>query len=82
MSDNGKRVMERIIERIPEIKNENVLKSIGLIIGDCAVDENGEERADWIMHIIYQLVANAGLEELKSIYSFSRGLCGERHVSA
>jgi hypothetical protein len=52
MSDNGKRVMERIIERMPEIKNENVLKSIGLIIGDCAVDENGEERADWIMHII------------------------------
>ena len=52
MSDNGKRVMERIIERKPEIKNENVLKSIGLIIGDCAVDENGEERADWIMHII------------------------------
>ena len=52
MSDNGKRVMESIIERMPEIKNENVLKSIGLIIGDCAVDENGEERADWIMHII------------------------------
>ena len=59
----------------------NVLKNIGLIIGDCAVDENGEERADWIMHIIYQLVVNSGIDELKAIYSFSRGLCKDMEVS-
>ena len=44
MSDDGKRVMDCIIERMPDIENENVLKSIGLIVGDCAVDDNGNER--------------------------------------
>ena len=37
MSNDGKRVVDCIIERMPDIENENVLKSIGLIIGDCAV---------------------------------------------
>lgn len=82
MSKDRKRVMDSIIERMPDIENENVLKSIGLIVGDCAVDDNGNERADWIFHIIYQLVANAGIDELKAIYSFSRGLCKDMEVSA
>lgn len=56
MSNDGKRVMESIVKRMSDIENENVIKSIGLIIGDCAVDDNGNERADWIFHIIYQLV--------------------------
>ena len=82
MSNDGKRVMESIVKRMSDIENENVIKSIGLIIGDCAVDDNGNERADWIFHIIYQLVANAGMNELKAIYSFSRGLCKAEEVSA
>ena len=82
MSKDGKRLMEFIIDKVPKVENESVLKSIALIMADCEVDDNGDERADWIHGIIGQLVANEGLEELKTTYYFLIGLLGEGQVLA
>lgn len=71
MSDR-EQVRNSIIERLAEIKNDNVLRSIILVMGDYAVSENGEERANYITAILFSIIGCTEIKSLSKIYSFAK----------
>lgn len=77
MSKEGKQARNSIIANVAEIENENVLRSIVLIMGDYAVNENPDERASYLTPILYRLVTMADCKTLQSVYSFVDALCAE-----
>lgn len=75
MSKEGIQARNSIIANVKEIENENVLRSMVLVMGDYVVNENGDERASYITPILYRLVANADCSILESVYLFVDALC-------
>ena len=63
-----------IIERLAEIENDNVLRSIVLVMGDYAVSKDGEKRANYITAILFSVVSCTEIENLSKIYSVAKAL--------
>lgn len=78
MSKEGMQARDAIIANMGKIENENVLRSIVLVMGDYTVNENGDERASYITPILYRLVARADCSILESVYLFVDALCAEQ----
>lgn len=77
MSEEGKQTRNAIISNIAEIENENVLRSMILIMGDYKVNENADERAGYLTPILYRLVTMADCKILRHVYSFVDAICAE-----
>lgn len=76
MSDREK-AKKSIAEHVGEIENDNVLRSMIFVMGDYMVSDDGEERANYIMPIIRNLVCNADRKALECVYSFVSSYCAE-----
>lgn len=77
MTKEGIQARSAIIENVAGIENENVLRSIALIMGDYVVSEDGTERANYITPIIFRIVAKADLNTLEHIFLFVDAICKE-----
>lgn len=75
MSEEGKQARKAIISNVVEIENENVLRSMILIMGDYKVSENADERAGYLTLILYRLVTIANCKVLRHVYSFIDAIC-------
>ena len=77
MTKEGIQARNAIIANVADIENENVLRSIVLIMGDYAVRERevAEERANYITPILFRLVAKADCKTLEHIFLFVDALC-------
>lgn len=76
MSEREK-AKKSIAEHVGEIENDNVLRSMIFVMGDYMVNEDGAERANYIMPIIRNLVCNADHKALECVYSFVHAFCAE-----
>lgn len=79
MTKDGKKARSAIIANVADIENENVLRSIFLILGDYKVRENADERADYITPILYRLVTSADCEILKKVFLFVDAICKDKN---
>lgn len=77
MSKEGIQARNAIIKNVADIENENVLRSIALIMGDYVVSEDGTERANYITPIIFRLVTKADCKTLEHVFLFVDALCEE-----
>lgn len=75
MSKEGIQARDIIIANMERIENENVLRSIVLIIGDYLVSEDADERASYLTPILYRLVTKADCNILESVYAFVDAFC-------
>ena len=71
MNDTEK-ARKSIIEHLAEIKNDNVLRSIILVMGDYAVSKDGDERANYITAILFSIIGCEKIENLIKIYTVSQ----------
>lgn len=75
MSKEGIEARNIIIANVRQIENENVLRSMVLVMGDYAVNEDGDERASYLTLILYRLATKADCSILESVYAFVDALC-------
>lgn len=71
MNDTEK-ARKSIIEHLAEIKNDNVLRSIILVMGDYAVSKDGDERANYITAILFSIIGCEKIENLIKIYTVAK----------
>ena len=71
MNDTEK-ARKSIIEHLAEIKNDNVLRSIILVMGDYAVSKDGDERANYITAILFSIIGCEKIENLIKIYTVAQ----------
>lgn len=67
---------KNIIKHLAEMENENVLRSMCFVLGDYAVSEDGEKRANYITAILQNVILCTEIENLKEIYIVAK-FCAE-----
>lgn len=69
---NVEQAKKSIIEKLAEIENENVLRSIIFVMGDYAVSKGGDERANYITAILFSIISCEKIENLSKIYTVAK----------
>lgn len=69
-----KQAKDSILKHIPNIDNDDVLRSVCLVVGDYMVCENGDERANYIASILLNIVRCENFQHLSNIYVFSKAV--------
>ena len=76
MMNNRERARKSIIKHLVEIEDDDVLRSIILIMGDYKLNENGEKRARCITEILFKIISCKKLETLDKIHIVARTFAG------
>lgn len=65
--NDRERARKSIIERLAEIENDDVLRSIILVMGDYVISKDGEKRANYITAILFSVVSCTEIKNLSKI---------------